>query len=143
MKLVIQKVKKASVEVEGKITGTIGQGILIFVGVHQDDTEKDLDWFVNKALSLRIFPNDEGKFDKSVLDIQGEVLVVSQFTLLGNCKKGRRPDFLEAAPPEKAENLYNLFLNKIAASGLRTEAGIFQAHMEVSLINDGPVTLLI
>ena len=142
MRAVIQLVKKASVTVENKTTGSIGQGLLVLLGVSGSDTEKDVAYMVNKIVNLRIFPDAEGKMNLSVLDIGGEMLVVSQFTLYGDCRKGRRPSYSRAAPPEPADALYRSFVAQ-AGDYLPVATGTFQAMMEVELINDGPVTLLI
>lgn len=143
MRIVLQRVSQAEVRVDGNVVGKIGPGLLILLGVAKDDTESDLDWLVEKVCNLRIFPNEAGKFDRSIKDISGEILVVSQFTLYGDCRKGRRPDFTEAAPPQKAEELYNLSIDKFKAQGLKTESGQFGAMMDVKFINQGPVTLTI
>lgn len=142
MRAVVQLVKKASVTIEKKTTGAIGPGLLVLLGVARSDTGKDVEYMVDKILNLRIFPDQEGKMNLSVRDINGEVLVVSQFTLFGDCRKGRRPSYSHAAPPETADALYQAF---VAAMGkyLRVATGTFQAMMEVELINDGPVTLLV
>jgi len=142
MKLVIQRVKKASVNVEGKIVGQIGQGLVLFLGVGVGDSEKEIEPMVKKILKLRIFENRNNKFDKSVLDIKGEILVVPQFTLFADCSKGNRPYFGQAARPEIAKPLFEKFIQEFKKSGLKTETGIFGAKMEVNLINNGPVTIL-
>ncbi|MBI4791387.1 MAG: D-tyrosyl-tRNA(Tyr) deacylase [Deltaproteobacteria bacterium] len=142
MRAVIQLVKKASVTVDNKTTGAIRQGLLVFLGVSGGDTEKDVAYMVNKIVNLRIFPDKEGKMNLSVLDIGGEMLVVSQFTLYGDCRKGRRPSYSRAAPTEPADALYRSFVAQ-AGDYLPVATGTFQAMMEVELINDGPVTLLI
>lgn len=143
MKLVVQRVKEASVRVDGKVIGEIGQGVLVFVAVHKDDTPEVTDWFVKKLVNLRIFPNDEGKMHLSVKDIGGGVLVISQFTLYGNCSNGRRPDFLESARGEMAEALYEKFVREMGQELSDVQTGKFAAEMQVSLINDGPVTLIV
>jgi D-tyrosyl-tRNA(Tyr) deacylase len=143
MRLVIQRVKQASVTVDNETVGKIGQGLLVLLGIHQDDDGSEIDWLVNKLALLRIFVDEAGKMNLSVQDISGEILVVSQFTLYGNCENGRRPDFIQAARPEKAEELYNRFLDCVRTKMGRVEAGRFGAKMEVDLINDGPVTLII
>ncbi|MBU4261822.1 MAG: D-tyrosyl-tRNA(Tyr) deacylase [Proteobacteria bacterium] len=142
MRAVVQLVKKASVTIEKKTSGAIGPGLLVLLGVARSDTIKDVEYMVDKILNLRIFPDKEGKMNLSVRDIGGEILVVSQFTLFGDCRKGRRPSYSHAAPPEAADQLYRSF---VASMGkyLRVATGTFQAMMEVELINDGPVTLLI
>lgn len=143
MKIVLQRVKFAKVEVENKTIGEISKGLLIFFGAQKGDVEPDLDWFVNKILKLRIFEDETGKMNKSVLDIEGEILVISQFTLLADCKKGTRPSFDMALEPKSAEFLYEKFIEKLKISGLKIEHGKFGAHMEVSLLNDGPVTIIL
>jgi len=142
VRAVIQLVKKASVRVDDKTVGAIGRGLLVLLGVAKDDSEKDVAYLADKILHLRIFPDTEGKMNLSVQDIGGEILAVSQFTLFGDCRKGRRPSYSHAAPPEAADQLYRSF---VAAMGqhLRVATGTFQAMMEVELINDGPVTLLV
>lgn len=142
MRAIIQLVKKASVTVEGHIVGKIDRGLLVLLGVKKDDTEKDVHLMVEKIAHLRIFPDKEDKMNLSVCDIQGEILAVSQFTLFGDCRKGRRPSYSKAAPPEAANRLYQLFVEKMRKY-LPVETGTFQAMMEVELINDGPVTLMI
>ncbi|MFH2092205.1 MAG: D-aminoacyl-tRNA deacylase [Pseudomonadota bacterium] len=143
MKAVIQRVKKAQVRVEDTMVATIGSGLLVLLGIGTDDTQKDADFLVEKIINLRIFEDDNGKMNISLKDIQGQLLVVSQFTLMGDCKKGRRPSFINAAKPETANLLYEYFINKAIDSGILTQAGIFQAMMDVSLINQGPVTIII
>lgn len=143
MRIVIQRVKNASVRVDGVESGSIQKGLLLLVGVHESDTEEQLEWCCGKILKLRIFNDDEGKMNLSLQDIEGEILVVSQFTLYGNMKKGTRPSFIEAAKPEKAEGIYNQMIKKLQKSGLRVESGMFGAMMEVDFINDGPVTLVL
>ncbi|SHJ18091.1 D-tyrosyl-tRNA(Tyr) deacylase [Cruoricaptor ignavus] len=142
MKIVIQRVSEASVNVDGKIVGEISQGLLLLIGVHQDDDESDADWLVQKILSLRIFSDDAGKMNLSVKDICGDILCVSQFTLLADYKKGHRPSFISAARPEKAVPLFEYFKSELAKSGLKIQSGIFGADMKVSLTNDGPVTIV-
>lgn len=143
MKSIIQRVSRAKVTVDGKITGEIKNGILVLLGITHSDTEKDVDFMVDKIANLRIFPSDKGELDQSVLDVSGSLLVVSQFTLYGATKKGRRPDFIEAAKPDHAEKMYNLFIEKTRATGLQVETGTFRAMMDVELVNDGPVTLVV
>lgn len=143
MRIVIQRVKNASVRVDGVESGSIQKGLLLLVGVHESDTEEQLEWCCGKIPKLRIFNDDEGKMNLSLQDIEGEILVVSQFTLYGNMKKGTRPSFIEAAKPEKAEGIYNQMIKKLQKSGLRVESGVFGAMMEVDFINDGPVTLIL
>jgi len=142
MRLVIQRVREARVEVDGRPTGSIAQGLLVQVAVARTDTPADADYLAEKLLSLRIFSDDEGKMNRSVAEIGGSLLVVSNFTLYGDCTKGRRPGFDLAAPPEQARALYEYFLGKLRASEVPVETGIFQASMAIHLVNDGPVTLL-
>lgn len=143
MKALIQRVSSASVVVEGQIVGQIQRGYLVLLGVAEGDGDKDATFLAEKIVNLRLFPNDEGKFDKSIKDIEGEILLVSQFTLLGDASKGRRPNFQKAAKPDEAKRLYERVRAEISAQGLLCETGTFQAHMEVSLTNDGPVTLML
>ena len=143
MRAVVQLVKEGSVKVAGKVTGSIGKGVVILLGVTHDDTEKDAAYLAEKIVNLRIFPDQEGKMNLSLLDTHGEALIVSQFTLYGDCRKGRRPGYSKAAGPEKADQLYNFFIEQVSNFGVDVGTGIFQAMMEVSLINDGPVTLLL
>ncbi len=143
MKAVVQRVTRSRVTVENHETGAIGKGLMVLLGVAQEDTDADADWMADKIVGLRIFEDDNGKMNRSLSDVNGHMLVVSQFTLLGDCRKGRRPSFIKAAPPEKAEALYNHFVQRVGEKGIRVETGQFGAAMEVSLINDGPVTLII
>ncbi|BDT15666.1 D-tyrosyl-tRNA(Tyr) deacylase [Limnospira platensis NIES-39] len=146
MRVVIQRVKSSQVTVNGQIVGKINQGLNLLVGISATDTEAEVDWMARKCLDLRLFPdpdNHSGRWDKSVQDIGGELLVVSQFTLYGDCRKGRRPSFDRSAPPEAAEKLYQLFIEKLRISGLKVATGEFGAMMNVSIENDGPVTLLL
>ncbi|HDS11424.1 MAG TPA: D-tyrosyl-tRNA(Tyr) deacylase [Candidatus Wirthbacteria bacterium] len=143
MRAVVQRVQSASVRVDGQIVGQIGHGLLVLLGVKQADCEKDADWLANKLVNLRIFEDQEDKMNVSLLEIGGEALVVSQFTLYGDCLKGRRPSFIEAAPPELADALYQYYVEQIKKLGVKVETGVFQAKMDVSLINDGPVTVII
>lgn len=142
MKAVIQRVSEASVKVDGKIEGEISNGLLLLIGIDEDDNEADAEWLVQKILNLRIFGDEDGKLNLSVKDINGEILCISQFTLIADYKKGNRPSFIRAARPEKAIPLFEFFKEKIAESGLKTESGIFGADMKVSLLNDGPVTIV-
>lgn len=142
MRIVLQRVRRARVDVDGRATGEIGPGLLILLGVGKEDTEADAVYLVDKTLGLRIFADEAGKMNRSVVEAGGAVLVVSQFTLYGDCRKGRRPSFDPAAPPDKARHLYDFFVAKIKETGIPVETGEFQAHMNVSLENDGPVTLL-
>jgi D-tyrosyl-tRNA(Tyr) deacylase len=143
MKIVIQRVTKASVKVDGATIGEIGNGLVVFVGVAQGDTVEDIDYLVEKAANLRIFSDNDGKFNLSAIDIKGELLLVSQFTLFASTRKGRRPGFTDAAPPEQAEPLFNQFVLRAGSSGLKVATGQFQAHMLVEIHNDGPVTIFI
>jgi len=141
VKVLIQRVNKASVRINGGEARPIGRGLCVFVGIGHGDSTDGVKRLAMKAANLRIFPNDEGKFDRSVLDIGGEALVVSQFTLYGDCGKGRRPDFTASAPPEHAEPLYRDFVSELSALGVPVKTGEFGAKMEVEICNDGPVTL--
>ena len=143
MRAVLTRVRSASVTVEGKIVGEIGRGFLILLGVGPEDTEADSEKLCKKLLSLRIFTDENGKMNLGLEQVDGQVLVVSQFTLYGNCKKGRRPDFLGAAAPEKAEALYEAFLRQCEALGYPPQHGSFGADMQVASVNDGPVTLIV
>ena len=143
MRAVIQRVSEASVEIDGATVGSIGQGLLILLGVCHGDTIAEAKWLAGKCVNLRIFADDEGKSNLSALDVGGEVLVVSQFTLYGDARKGRRPSFVKAAPPEVSEPLYDAFAAFVREAGLRTATGRFGAMMSVSLINDGPVTIIV
>jgi D-aminoacyl-tRNA deacylase len=143
MKGVIQRVAEAKVEVGGKAVGAIGRGILVLLGVEKGDTVRDAEWLAAKIAVLRIFEDDGGKMNLSVRDVDGSVLAVSQFTLAGNCDKGRRPSFDDAAPPVEAERLYRHFAEAVRGHGIAVEIGIFQADMQVHLVNDGPVTFIL
>lgn len=143
MKAVIQRVSEAAVKVDGKTVGSIERGTLVLLGVEKGDEIRDADWLAEKIVNLRIFEDDAGKMNLSLMDIQGELLSVSQFTLAGNCSKGRRPSFDTAAPPEDANHLYQYFNGKVWEMGIPVQSGIFQADMKVSLINDGPVTFIL
>jgi len=143
MRAVIQRVSEARVTVAGSVLGEIGPGLLALLGVAKSDTAADAAFLAEKILNLRVFPDEAGKMNRSLLDAGGALLVVSQFTLYGDTRKGRRPSFDEAAPSEQARPLYQHFVEVARRSGVRVETGVFQAHMEVSLINDGPVTLLV
>jgi D-tyrosyl-tRNA(Tyr) deacylase len=143
MRLVVQRVKQASVTVEGEKISEIGQGLLILAGVSLDDTPFDARFLAKKAAMLRIFEDDGGKMNRSVLDVGGEVLAVSQFTLYGDCTKGNRPSFIAAARPEQGETLFNQFVQALEAKGFSPKTGKFGADMKVDLLNDGPVTLIL
>jgi D-tyrosyl-tRNA(Tyr) deacylase len=143
MKAVVQRVTQSRVTVEDQQIGVIGRGMMVLLGVAQDDGEADADWLVDKIVGLRIFEDDHGKMNRAITDVNGRILVVSQFTLLGDCRKGRRPSFVKAAAPDKAEALYNRFVQKIRDKGIGVETGRFGAAMKVALVNDGPVTLIL
>ncbi len=143
MKAVIQRVTRASVEVDGQVVGRIGIGLLVLLGVAKGDEERDLVYVVEKLHSLRIFGDDQGRMNRSLIDVGGALLVVSQFTLLGNTDKGRRPGFDLAAPPETARTLYEEVVRRLRSAGLKVETGVFGAHMQVELLNDGPVTFML
>lgn len=143
MKALIQRTSGAKVIVDGKTVGEIKSGLVVLLGVKQDDTEKDADKLVDKIANLRIFESDKGHFETSLSDEGKEVLIVSQFTLYGSTKKGRRPDFIEAAKPDHAEKLYNYFVEKMRETGLKTETGVFGAMMDIHLVNSGPVTFML
>lgn len=143
MRAVVQRVSAAWVEVDGEITGEIAAGLLVLLGVAKTDAEQDADFLAEKIVNLRIFADENGRMNRSLLESGGELLVVSQFTLYGDCRKGRRPGFDAAAPAEQARALYEYFVAAARAKGVRVQTGVFQAHMNVSLTNDGPVTLLV
>jgi len=143
MRAVVQRVKESRVEVKGETAGAIGRGVLVLLGVGAGDTEKDAEYLAGKIAEMRIFPDPEDRMNLSLLDIGGAALVVSQFTLLGDCRKGRRPSFASAAPPERALMLYEHFLLVLHARGIEVSSGKFQEMMDVSLVNDGPVTILL
>ncbi len=141
MKAVIQRVTRASVSVDNTVVGKIGPGLVVLVGIAGEDTEKDINYLVDKIAQLRIFSDEEGKFNLSAIDTGGEILLISQFTLLADTKKGRRPSFIGAAPPAQAEMMFNKFVERMRSTGLKVETGRFQAHMLVEIYNDGPVTI--
>jgi D-aminoacyl-tRNA deacylase len=143
MRAVIQRVSSAAVEVDGKIVGQIGRGLLVYLGVGKPDGEPDAEFMAEKIVNLRIFPDDEGKMNRSALDIAGQVLLVSNFTLQGDCRKGRRPGFDAAAEPVIAEKLYEKTANLIAGKGLTVAKGVFGAYMQVKSVNDGPITFIL
>ena len=143
MKALLQRVTGATVTVDSKITGQIGQGFLVLLGVAGDDSEKDADYLADKAVNLRVFSDDNSKFNLSALQVGAGLLVISQFTLMADARKGRRPSFSMAAPPDLAEKLYNHFVMHISGTGLKVQTGIFGAHMQVSIVNDGPVTIML
>jgi D-tyrosyl-tRNA(Tyr) deacylase len=143
VKALLQRVTGAAVSVAGEVVGKIGRGLVIFIAVASGDTEKDAHYLIQKIINLRIFSDEAGKFNLSVLDIKGELLVVSQFTLLADTSKGRRPSFIDAAPPAQAEELFERFVEQARATGLKVETGRFQQYMQVEIYNDGPVTILL
>jgi D-tyrosyl-tRNA(Tyr) deacylase len=142
MRVVIQRVKLARVEVDGQVTGVIGPGLLVLLGIAKTDSEKDAEYLVEKVLQLRIFPDSEGKMNRNVAEAGGSLLVVSQFTLYGDCRKGRRPSFDLAASPQEASRLYRYFVDMARKGSVPVETGVFQASMQVHLVNDGPVTIV-
>jgi D-tyrosyl-tRNA(Tyr) deacylase len=143
MRAVLQRVSRARVLVDGQVVGEIDRGLLILLGVARTDTPEQAQWLADKVVSLRIFEDDEGKMNRDVTEVGGSVLVVSQFTLYGDCRKGRRPSFIEAAPPEIAIPLYEEFVNAVRARGVPTATGRFRAMMQVELVNEGPVTIIV
>ncbi|MCX7570197.1 D-aminoacyl-tRNA deacylase [Tumebacillus sp. DT12] len=143
MRIVVQRCSKGSVTVDGAVTGEIGKGFVLLVGVTHEDTTEDADWLVDKVLNLRVFEDEAGKMNHSLLDVGGSLLSVSQFTLYGDCRKGRRPNFMAAARPDEAKALYEYFNDKARSQGVTVETGVFGAMMDVALVNDGPVTLLL
>ena len=143
MKALLQRVTSASVSIAGETVGRINRGLVVFIGVAGSDTEKDAQYLAQKTVNLRIFADEQGRFNLSALDVKGELLVVSQFTLLADTRKGRRPSFASAAPPEQAEKMFQGFLTALGDSGLKIATGRFQQYMQVEIINDGPVTILL
>jgi len=143
MKALIQRVSSSTVSVDGRVCGTIGRGLLVFLGVMRGDTDRDVDYLSKKVTGLRVFPDGDGKMNLSVLDIEGQVLTVSQFTLSANMKKGNRPSFDRAEEPVRANRMYELFIETLSGAGIKVERGAFGEHMDVSLVNDGPVTIMI
>ena len=143
MRILVQRVRQASVIVDHDIAASVGRGLLVFLGVAKQDTTADADYLVEKLLGLRIFPDDAGKMNRNVSEASGSLLIVSQFTLYGDCRRGRRPSFDKAAPPDQALTLYNYFVESAAKGQVPVETGVFQTHMQVTLSNDGPVTILI
>lgn len=143
MKVLIQRVSRAKITIDGNVAGSINRGFLLLAGFRENDTEEDLKWMTKKILNLRIFPDTTGNMNRSLSEIDGELLVISQFTLHANVRKGRRPSFVKAASPEFAEMMYNQFVHDLKASGLKTESGIFGAKMQIELVNDGPVTIMV
>ena len=143
MKVLVQRVSSASVTVYKKVVGTIGNGLLLLIGIAQQDTEEYLDWVAEKCVNLRIFEDSDGKMNRSILDAQGEILAISQFTLLADTRKGRRPSYIGAADPEKGEHFYNQFIQLLRNYDIKVETGVFGAMMDVQLVNRGPVTIMI
>ncbi|WP_099187781.1 D-aminoacyl-tRNA deacylase [Tepidibacter mesophilus] len=143
MRAVVQRVSNSSVTVDQNVVGKIGKGIMVLLGINDDDNSKDVEYLVDKIVNLRIFEDENEKMNLSLLDIKGDLLVVSQFTLYGDCRKGRRPNFTDAAKPDKAVPLYEELIDKAKKYGIKVETGKFGAHMNVDIMNDGPVTLLI
>jgi len=143
MKALVQRVGSASVSVDNRIVSQIGPGLVIFLGIARDDTEEDASYLANKVVNLRVFASETGELDLSALEIGGGILIVSQFTLLADLRKGRRPSFTEAAPPDRAKELYEFFISQVRCAGLEVATGVFQEHMLVEIHNDGPVTLLL
>ena len=143
MRAVVQRVTSASVTIDGEVVGAIGAGLVVLLGVKPGDDERAFDYLAEKIANLRIFPDDDGKMNRSLLEVEGAALVVSQFTLYGDCRKGRRPSYSDSAPPEEAQRLYEELLVRLRATGIPVRAGVFRAMMQVALVNDGPVTLLL
>lgn len=143
MKALLQRVTSASVSVNNEIVGQIGQGLVAFIGIANSDTGKDAQYLAQKAVNLRIFADEAGRFSRSVLDINGEILIISQFTLLSDTRRGRRPSFTEAAPPSRAEELFEYFVKEVRDTGLSLATGRFQQYMQVEIHNDGPVTIML
>jgi D-tyrosyl-tRNA(Tyr) deacylase len=143
MRVVLQRVKEARVEVAGTTVGAISTGLLILIGVASTDTQQDADYLADKVIYLRIFPDEEGRMNRSILEVGGSLLVVSQFTLYGDCRKGRRPSFDRAAPPEEARPLYEYFIERLTSRNIIVQTGVFQAEMQIHLVNDGPVTFIL
>ncbi|MBN2219108.1 MAG: D-tyrosyl-tRNA(Tyr) deacylase [Kosmotogaceae bacterium] len=142
MRAVVQRVSSASVVVDGKVTGKIDKGLLVLVGIGREDDERDVEWLVDKTLNLRIFEDENDKMNLSLIDVSGSLLAISQFTVMGDARRGRRPSFTDAAEPEVAKELFNDFL-RMASKTVKVETGVFQAHMDVELVNSGPVTILL
>ena len=143
MRAIVQRVKSANVQIDGQLVAEIESGLLIFLGISIDDQQSDIDYLIRKVANLRIFRDDDLRMNKSLLDVGGKALVVSQFTLYGDCRKGRRPNFSQAAKPEKAHQLYQVFVDQLLQLGVDVKTGVFQATMEVELTNDGPITILL
>ena len=143
MRAVVQRVSEARVTIDGEVVGEIGRGLMVLLGVTHHDTPEQAEWLADKVVGLRVFEDDEGKMNRDVTEVEGGILIVSQFTLYGDCRKGRRPSFIEAAPPAIAVPLYAAFVDAVRARGVPTSTGRFQAMMDVHLVNDGPVTLIV
>jgi D-tyrosyl-tRNA(Tyr) deacylase len=143
MRAVVQRVKRCSVEVDGKIVGSIGKGLLVLLGIKNDDSKRDIEYIKDKILNLRIFEDDRSKMNLSLKDVSGQIMIVSQFTLYGDCRKGRRPSFIKAASPETAQGIYMDFVEEIKSTGIYVQQGVFQAHMDISIVNEGPVTIIL
>ena len=143
MRIILQRVKEAYVEVAGLTVGSISTGLLILIGVTSSDTPQDAEYLVEKVVNLRIFQDREGRMNRSILEVGGSFLVVSQFTLYGDCSKGRRPSFVRAAPPDEARHLYEYFVERLSSRNINVQTGVFQAEMQVHLVNDGPVTFVL
>ena len=143
MRAVVQRLSEASVRVDGAVVGAIGRGLLVLLGVGTGDSEDDADFLAEKVLNLRVFADEQGQMNRSLLDVRGGLLVVSQFTLYGDARRGRRPSYTDAAPPEEANRLYERFVSRVRPSGLEVATGVFRAMMDVALVNEGPVTLLL
>lgn len=143
MKAVVQRVSQASVTIDGEVVGEIGPGLMVLLGVAEGDSEREVRWMAEKLVGLRIFEDDQGKMNRSLLDMGGAMLVVSQFTLLGDCRKGKRPSFVGAAAPEVANSLYEQFVARVGEAGVPTATGRFRTEMKVALVNEGPVTILV
>ena len=143
MRAVVQRVKNSEVKVDDNIIGSIDSGLLVFLGIGNEDAMDDIDYLIDKIVNLRVFEDQQGKMNLSALDLGKDIMIISQFTLYGDCRKGRRPSFFDAAPPDQAERLYDVFVNKINNYDLKIATGEFQAMMDIDLVNDGPVTLLL
>lgn len=143
MRAVLQRVTRSKVVVDGEIVGSIGKGLNVLLGISKDDTMEDIPYLKDKIINLRIFEDEEGKMNRSLLDVGGEILLISQFTLYGDCRKGRRPNFMDALGGDEAKKIYDAFVKSLKETGIKVETGIFGAHMEVTIENDGPVTLIV
>ncbi|MCI6277893.1 MAG: D-aminoacyl-tRNA deacylase [Clostridium sp.] len=143
MRAVLQRVTRSKVVVDGEIVGSIGKGLNVLLGISKDDTMEDIPYLKDKIINLRIFEDEEGKMNRSLLDVGGEILLISQFTLYGDCRKGRRPNFMDALGGDEAKKIYDEFVKSLKETGIKVETGIFGAHMEVTIENDGPVTLIV